>query len=748
MIHFVSPLIYLITEVFRVQAFGYLKSLFFRLAAFFLIAATLFSIIPISAFAVSNVNTSLSNFGDLVVAGSSFFELMAYAGFLGISDWFWGGDPSAPDSSVNAVFENSAWYCSEADSATSGDRRIHKFSNESAVLRNQSCLYCGLAWSTFIYSLEDDEEEYVSDLDYSTVAHNGLFELYPVGWHYLDSSLSYISSSTISDADGGYVVSGNALVKPDGQYVYPVSEIFTLPPGSYKLYLDSASGALSTAIRRNVILQGKNEGDSSWTKILTVDNSYTLPQSKTFSTVDDSYDYYRLSSPIYFSYSTSYAISAIRACHIEALAISDSSVTSDSSTRSGSLFGGFAAWNNDNDISINADSVNFLLGVYNDDGELTDVASPEIYDEETLVFTEPVTGAQYITTGWKYYYNTRTYDITLKPGTFIFNDYDITRIGCTYGDDAVTIAYIDSNGYTVLTNTYTYVIASGTSCGINGHRYTAEVTTEPTCTSVGSRTYTCSVCGNQYVEDIPMNAHSYTSKVVDAQTCVSGGTRLYTCTGCGDQYTEVIAADAHIYTTSILKEPTCTDPGAYIYTCSTCGSSYTEAVEALGHDWILTDVVDTAYVLPADTRCPRCEEMNFSAYLDETNGLYNCTCNICETKWTVEEELSGYKVYSCSRCGSTKTTEINDDNSLFKSIGNFIANGINWCTEKLTQLVDSLTSITDTFNQYLDTISQQSSSFPGFLTAAIDVLPEDLMAIIWFAVILFIVGAVLKMWFE
>ena len=35
--------------------------------------------------------------------------------------------------------------------------------------------------------------------------------------------------------------------------------------------------------------------------------------------------------------------------------------------------------------------------------------SPGVYDEETKIFTEPVTGAQYLTTGWVYDYNTRTY---------------------------------------------------------------------------------------------------------------------------------------------------------------------------------------------------------------------------------------------------------------------------------------------------------------------------------------------------
>lgn len=369
-------------------------------------------------------------------------------------------------------------------------------------------------------------------------------------------------------------------------------------------------------------------------------------------------------------------------------------------------------YNTDNSFTDNSTNVNYYIGTLDENGTLTDYYSPSLYDEETLVFTEPVTGAQYLTTGWTYDYATRSYDIDLDAGTFLINDTDITRILCTYGDDAVTIGYYDSNGATVQTDEYAYVMVASSACALNGHSYTVETTKEASCTGTGERVYTCSVCGDQRVEEIPMLEHSSTY--------------------------------------SVFKEATCTDSGVALYTCSTCGTQYTETIEALGHDWLSTDGVDTTYALPEGTSCPACDSTDFACVLDEASSTYSCTCNSCGTAWTVSAEVTaGYINYTCSRCGATKTEYDGDEgNGLFTSIGSFLADGISWCTEKLVQLVDSLTGITDSFNAYLETISAQSSSYPTFLGHTIALLPEDLMAVFWFGIIALIALAVWKKWLD
>lgn len=384
----------------------------------------------------------------------------------------------------------------------------------------------------------------------------------------------------------------------------------------------------------------------------------------------------------------------------------------DETSRLGYLTQIINNYNNDNSYTNNSSVVNYYIGSLDEDCNLTDYYSPSIYDEETLVFTEPVTGAQYQTTGWTYNYTTRSYDIDLEAGTFTIDGTDVTQIVCTYGDDAVTIEYYDSSGTALQSDEYAYVVVASNACALNGHSYTVETTKEATCTSTGERIYTCSVCGDQYVEDVPMKEHASTY--------------------------------------SIFKEATCTDSGVALYTCSTCGTQYTEIIDALGHDWLPKESVETSYALPQDTCCPDCGSLEFACDLDKDSDLYSCTCSSCGVSWTVNAEVTtGYTKYECSRCGAAKTEYDGDENSgLFNSVGNFIADGITWCTEKLSQLVDSVRTIVDTFNDYIDSIGEKGGAYPGFLGSVIALLPEELTAVLWFGVIGLVLLAVWKRWLD
>lgn len=113
------------------------------------------------------------------------------------------------------------------------------------------------------------------------------------------------------------------------------------------------------------------------------------------------------------------------------------------------------------------------------------------------------------------------------------------------------------------------------------------VTTEPTCTEAGEKTFTCPGCGNSYTEEIPATGHSYDAGVVTtAPTCTEAGVKTYTCSGCGTTKTESVAALGHSYNAGeITTDPTCTDAGVKTFTCSGCGATKTESVAALGHDY-------------------------------------------------------------------------------------------------------------------------------------------------------------------
>ena len=118
-----------------------------------------------------------------------------------------------------------------------------------------------------------------------------------------------------------------------------------------------------------------------------------------------------------------------------------------------------------------------------------------------------------------------------------------------------------------------------------GHNYTHEVTTEPTMSKMGVRTYTCTRCGNSYAESIPKlpsedHKHDYSVTVVKESACAEAGVKRYAC-ACGDSYTESIPAFGHSYISKVTQEPTVSAEGMMAYTCTRCGDSYTKPIDRL-----------------------------------------------------------------------------------------------------------------------------------------------------------------------
>ena len=111
------------------------------------------------------------------------------------------------------------------------------------------------------------------------------------------------------------------------------------------------------------------------------------------------------------------------------------------------------------------------------------------------------------------------------------------------------------------------------------------VTTAPTETTPGVRTFTCSGCGQTRTEAIPATgAHDYRfTKTVDP-TCTDGGYDLYTCSGCGaTERRNLTDAAGHKWDGgTVTTAPTETTPGVRTFTCTVCGQTRTEAIPATG----------------------------------------------------------------------------------------------------------------------------------------------------------------------
>jgi len=106
------------------------------------------------------------------------------------------------------------------------------------------------------------------------------------------------------------------------------------------------------------------------------------------------------------------------------------------------------------------------------------------------------------------------------------------------------------------------------------HIYTEKVTTEPTCTASGVKTFTCSACGHSYTETISATGHNEVIDSAVAPTCTETGlTNGSHCSDCGEVITaqEVVAALGHTFDSKTGNCGTCGTPmaTASIYSGST-----------------------------------------------------------------------------------------------------------------------------------------------------------------------------------
>ncbi|MBQ7962811.1 MAG: hypothetical protein IJ289_09455, partial [Clostridia bacterium] len=135
------------------------------------------------------------------------------------------------------------------------------------------------------------------------------------------------------------------------------------------------------------------------------------------------------------------------------------------------------------------------------------------------------------------------------------------------------------------------------------HNYVGVETRVPTCKDKGIRTYTCSVCGDSYEDDIPVNANNHAGGT-EVRNAVTGncGEAGYTgdtyCLGCNVMLTEgeeIPATENHHYESEITSESTCAVAGIRTYTCSVCNDSYTEELELSDeHTWGEPEVIEDA----------------------------------------------------------------------------------------------------------------------------------------------------------
>lgn len=158
-----------------------------------------------------------------------------------------------------------------------------------------------------------------------------------------------------------------------------------------------------------------------------------------------------------------------------------------------------------------------------------------------------------------------------------------------------------------------------------------KVTTQPTCTTAGQKTYTCTVCSATKVETLDALGHNFAKYDAKAATCTEIGWNTYfTCTNCNYTTYKEIAALGHDKISHKAKAATCTEKGWNAYdTCSRCDYTSYKEIAALGHDF-------TSNTWQSDAnwhwkKCSRCKAARKKT--QHTGGTATCkdraVCTTC-----------------------------------------------------------------------------------------------------------------------
>ena len=200
------------------------------------------------------------------------------------------------------------------------------------------------------------------------------------------------------------------------------------------------------------------------------------------------------------------------------------------------------------------------------------------------------------------------------------------------------------------------------------HNYENTSNTPATCTSTGSRVYSCKGCGDVKTETIPKLAHDYEEISHTDATCTSTGSKVYSCKGCDDVKTETIPKLAHDYEET-YNDATCTTDATYDLKCRVCEFLTTETISgSAGH--IYADDAETIERIIEGATADNCAEIIIAEYK---------TCSRCneEIEQLIRPKYSSHNfVNELSRENATCT----ESGKITYRCDNWLENGSYPCT--------------------------------------------------------------------
>ena len=211
-----------------------------------------------------------------------------------------------------------------------------------------------------------------------------------------------------------------------------------------------------------------------------------------------------------------------------------------------------------------------------------------------------------------------------------------------------------------------------------GHKAVKDATVAATCETTGKTEGShCSVCNTVIKAQTTTAAlgHSWDGgKVTKAATCTTAGTKIYTCTRCKKTRTETIAATGHKAVKDAAVAATCETAGktegSHCSVCNTVIKAQT-TVAALGHSWDGGKVTKAATCTAAGTKtytCTRCKKTRTETIAATGHKVVKdaAVAATCETTGKTEGS-------HCSVCGTvlkaqTTTAALGHDYGEWKTI--------------------------------------------------------------------------------
>ena len=207
------------------------------------------------------------------------------------------------------------------------------------------------------------------------------------------------------------------------------------------------------------------------------------------------------------------------------------------------------------------------------------------------------------------------------------------------------------------------VLKAQTTTAALGHSWDGgKVTKAATCTTAGTKTYTCTRCKKTRTETIAATGHKAVKDEAVAATCETAGkTEGSHCSVCNTviKAQTTVAALGHSWDGGkVTKAATCTTTGTKTYTCTRCKKTRTETIAATGHKEVKDEAVAATCETAGKTEGSHCSVCNTVIKAQTTVAALGHSWDGGKVTKAATCTTAGTKTYTCTRCKKTRTETI------------------------------------------------------------------------------------------